>query len=50
MTCPISLLSNSNIEKILEKLIRDCMLFLIRIMLPITLFVDSDNSILDLMF
>ena len=41
--CPISLLSN------IEKILRDCILFLIRIMLSITYSLDSDNSILHLM-
>ena len=46
--CPISLLSN--MEKILEKLmLRDCIPFIIRIMLSITYGLDSDNNILHLM-
>ena len=41
---PISLFSN--IEKLLEKLMyRDCLPFLIRIMLFLTYSLDSDNSI-----
>ena len=44
--CPISLLSN--IEKIFEKVIRDCIPFPIRIMLSITYSLDSDNNILHL--
>ena len=44
---PISLLSN--IEKILVKRVRDCIPFLIRIMLSITYSLYSGNSILHLM-